>query len=174
MSGRALWIGVIACGVLWIGLHTITMLSTQQQRASSVEREAALADLRHRIWELEITLNTVKDFDKDTARQQRTAKAASRQRSFALAQRAVVNASLSPAQLDQIVRHLQHPAPAQAQLLSKAFDDDSATLSAQFKEEKRMLRHLIRVATSNHHAVDADPPPDDEIAQLKRVFTHKT
>jgi hypothetical protein len=76
--------------------------------------------------------------------------------------------------LFRIVRHLQHPAPAQAQLLSKAFDDDSATLSAQFKEEKRILRHLIRVATSNHHAVGADPPPDDEIAQLKRVFTHKT
>lgn len=71
------------------------------------------------------------------------------------------------------MRHLKHPAPAQAQLLAKAFDDDRATLDAQFKKEKRILRHLIRVAKSED-AVDADPPQDDEIAQLRRVFTHKT
>lgn len=69
------------------------------------------------------------------------------------------------------MRHVIHPAPAQAQLLLKAFDDDTASLNAQFEDEKRAFRHLIRVAKRSPRDVDADPPPDDEIVQLKRVFT---
>jgi hypothetical protein len=97
---RAVWIGVVFCGALWIGLHWFALTNTSR---GAIDREAKLAELRHRIWELEITLNTVNDFDKDTARQQRTAKAASRQRPFALAQRAVANATLSSEQLDAYV-----------------------------------------------------------------------
>lgn len=67
-----------------------------------------------------------------------------------------------------------HPAPAQAQLLLKAFDDDTASLEAQFEEEKRAFRRLIRTAKRSQSQVGADPSPDDEIVQLKRVFTHKT
>lgn len=95
--GRVVWIGVVVCGALWIGLHLFALTNTPR---GAIEREAKLAELRHRIWELEIAVNTVNDFDKDTARQQRTAKAAARQRPFALAQRAVAEAKLSAAQLD--------------------------------------------------------------------------
>jgi hypothetical protein len=152
---------------LWLGLHLYTAWWRSEPETALLAVSDRVRALQSRVAALEREAAAVREFDKDTVRLQRVAKAAALLRPFGAAQRAVANLSLS--ELDAVVRWLRHPSAAQAHMIARAFDDDAdAHIAAQFAAERADFKRLIDAAQRDRNSLPADAPGDDELWQLQQ------